>query len=596
MAFPAGLEQWLRGEGARFDALHIAVAPEVAGYAGYAVRHIAAGEEVISCPISLLMHARAALADAEVGRPLSELRARHGPKGVDNTFLVCIFLLYQRALGPTSRWAAYIASLPGPSEEWPESLTPSSLDATILWPEEQLRALLEGTAVYSATQRLREDIRRVHCELVGALARDAPGPFGDRAAYSELWLRWAYAIYWSRALRVNVHGEELGCLVPLVDVLNHDAASCAQLHATAAAYSLRAGRSVAPGAEVRISYGAKGSAELVQHYGFVLRDNPADVVCVELAESFGRTHGRAGGSTELARVRAAVRSARLPASHYLHGGSAGVAAELPHAMLEAARLLVCTADELDRLAAREEAARAAHDESSAGGSSSEAWHRWLAASLNEEPEHAGAGCATRDMDDDIGADPDVITLENEAAAMGAIVSTLEELRAGVGGTAASVAAALAKADAEVAGRCSALGSVGGTLPESAAARRTQMALVYRLGQHRVLDANLQLLRSRQARVHRALGPSGSAEAFSARYGHGPSPQPPLSIAAVAASSSTNANGEPAREVMVCAPAGAPAAAQPKAAEQADPLDQAVADTVGQKKRARTCQPPTTGSD
>jgi len=66
---------------------------------------------VLRVPQRLLLHEAVALADARFGGAFRALRAEAGPD-LDARATLCLLLLLERALGPTSAWAPYIDVLP----------------------------------------------------------------------------------------------------------------------------------------------------------------------------------------------------------------------------------------------------------------------------------------------------------------------------------------------------------------------------------------------------------------------------------------------------------------------------------------------------
>src|SRR6185312_3003590 len=77
----------------------------------------------------------------------------------------------------------------------------------LLWPRE-LQADFEGTPIGEQLARTTADL----AALAGRLGSAVAGA-------SEAALRWAYAVYWSRAMALAERPE--GQLVPVADLLNH---------------------------------------------------------------------------------------------------------------------------------------------------------------------------------------------------------------------------------------------------------------------------------------------------------------------------------------------------------------------------------------
>jgi len=152
--------------------------------------------------------------------------------------------------------------------------------------------------------------------------------------------RWAAATISTRSchyvpvhpLACELQGEKVGTLVPVFDMLNHEpessqAAVCklsdSGVHERC--YSVVAARRYGEGDEVKIEYGAWGNAGLLEHYGFVIMDNPMDVCPIYLpaplplgaraagyqggGEGGGGGEGEGGGKGEAGAVRMRCESA-----------------------------------------------------------------------------------------------------------------------------------------------------------------------------------------------------------------------------------------------------------------------------------------------
>lgn len=109
----------------------------------------------------------------------------------------------------------------------------------------------------------------------------------DRCTY-QLFTR-AHALVESRAFKID---HEI-ILAPFADMANHRPPASAQRNLRARGWALDgaeekglelyvAGRDVAPGEELCISYGALPNWQLLLHYGFALPDNPDERVVVSL--------------------------------------------------------------------------------------------------------------------------------------------------------------------------------------------------------------------------------------------------------------------------------------------------------------------------
>jgi len=78
-------------------------------------------------------------------------------------------------------------------------------------------------------------------------------------------------------------GCEVPCLIPGLDMFNHRTGEQVTLEADAEHAQIVCDAPVAAGTEIFINYGHKSNEELLFAYGFCLRDNPLDLVTIQLA-------------------------------------------------------------------------------------------------------------------------------------------------------------------------------------------------------------------------------------------------------------------------------------------------------------------------
>ena len=292
---------WLQELGCRNEGVCVEPSRCFDGGLGvFATRAFASGDAILRVPLVAVL--RRASLPADIG---AWLRIAERPQLEGEARLLAL-LLHQRAGieagGTAGRFAPYVRALP--------------LElATLLpvgWSDAQL-ALLEGTPllaqVVEARTSLRELQRALGCEWEPLL--------------------WAHAAYHSRAIALTLDGVAGGgCLGPLLDYCNHRNGSLHAVGVEGDAVVLRAGLAVNAGDEVLLNYGAKGNGELLRCHGFVMQENPADVVPLDLYSLAPST----------ARLALLARE-RLPLRHHLfHGG-------LPAQLLDAVRLLCAPTDE-----------------------------------------------------------------------------------------------------------------------------------------------------------------------------------------------------------------------------------------------------------
>jgi len=312
------LINWLAAEGA--DLAPITVGASAYGGLGVcAATALPAGAVAFRCPCSVVLTAAAALDDPLIGPPLRHLAASDISPGLDDPYRLMLLLLAHRAQGASSRWAPYIAALPG--DELPASLP-------LHWPATEASELLAGTPLLAQASKAAADLAAFHREVVmGRLCATWPDVFPPHA-YDWPSIAWAYAIFWSRAIMLPLPGGSRACLVPLLDLCNHSASTAARVNCERMApreaaiesendkhaacqdvsnsgelevnsdsvggasghgdgehcFVLRLARPAAAGDELHINYGAKGNAELLRCHGFALPDNPADVYELDLGD------------------------------------------------------------------------------------------------------------------------------------------------------------------------------------------------------------------------------------------------------------------------------------------------------------------------
>jgi histone-lysine N-methyltransferase SETD3 len=247
----ARLVDWLRAGGAVFPSLELRTQDGHQRRA-WATRPIASGELVASIPRALIMTGDDARA-SDVGR---EIDASGATLEMSQSYLAA-WLIRQRR-DPDSPWRPYVDALPRAFPRHPSYLREPELE------------LLRGTLAAHRLARLRESLLRDH----RALQQRVPG--FERIPFVEL--QWARLAVVSRAFSWKVGGERLEGLVPLADMLNHGAEPEVSWghEGDADRFAMTASRSIAPGEELRDSYGAKCNSRFYVHYGFCLEDNPAD--------------------------------------------------------------------------------------------------------------------------------------------------------------------------------------------------------------------------------------------------------------------------------------------------------------------------------
>lgn len=219
--------------------------------------HVTIGQELFRCPLTCLMRSSDALSDPIIG----EVLRSHTPAFSSRELLM---ILLMRCRASPSRWAPYVDGLPG---------FDLAHTLPINWVDLEL---LQGTTLHAQVLRERSDVVSFEAVL-SRLFESSTGGFPPGTFSSDA-LRWAHAVFWSRAIALDIPGtgrEE--CLVPLLDHCNHRPGiggevvlwrerSNGQANTTGVSntprgwFSLRAVRPSEPDTEVFINYGAKGYA------------------------------------------------------------------------------------------------------------------------------------------------------------------------------------------------------------------------------------------------------------------------------------------------------------------------------------------------
>ena len=222
---------------------------------------------------------------------------------------------------------------------------------------------------------------------------------GARVSLAEV--RWAAATLASRAFSLSFGAEPELSLVPLADLLDHDPAAPPEAElawdAAAGAARLRATRAVAPGEEVRDSYGQRLSAsDLLVDYGF-WTDDAGVVDRASVPASLLAAHAGGGPLPRAPACRGLLAALGQPPA---------ADADLP---LEAG------ADALDVALGRLRLLLAAPAEVAAAG-----WGPQTAREDGEEEDAAAAAAARL-------AAPGGVTPETEQAARAALGGALQQL-------------------------------------------------------------------------------------------------------------------------------------------------------------------------
>lgn len=249
---------------------------------------------VIEIPTSLLMSTQSAKDSPTFVLPAADVLQQSEDHIDQETLILALFLLHERAKGVDSHWYPYIQLLP-------------QVFSTPLFHKEDY---LESTPVFYLSQTMHHSMSEV-CELIGL-----------KSSSLEDFL-WAYTVIGSRAFKV----AELGtALIPVVDLANHVSfAQEANLvtkgidHQTDRFILSTTEKKILPDEELCIRYNELANWQLLLYYGFAVENNefdsiflqlkmdPADTYEMEMKKmlllnlSRRSTHERSNGSIDLSR-------------------------------------------------------------------------------------------------------------------------------------------------------------------------------------------------------------------------------------------------------------------------------------------------------
>jgi len=331
VASGANLLAWLEREGCE-HCVRLGETPGAGGVGVFATRDVERGEILISCPTRTVISAAETRLDVDPGmkafaKALDDVRVARGDGSgregtpLDDSTRMQLLLLRERHTeerrvslptdSPPPRdppprdakrepadvrfsgyWAAYTRALPG--DELVASL-PSS------WSEPELERRLGGTSLFPEVLAERAELVSLAAALESVWRGDeterGDSAFGDDSAFGVSRLRWARAVFRSRAIALPLagwgrgggrgletkrSGGDDGALVPLLDMCNHARDAGTSLQRRGAAWRLVATRRFTRNEEVRIDYGGKGNGELLTRHGFVIPNNPFDTCSFQI--------------------------------------------------------------------------------------------------------------------------------------------------------------------------------------------------------------------------------------------------------------------------------------------------------------------------
>ncbi|KAE9615081.1 putative histone-lysine N-methyltransferase chromatin remodeling SET family [Lupinus albus] len=268
-----------------------------------AVRDLKRGELILRVPKSALMTRDSVMEDKKLCFSLNNKHSSLSP-----TQILTVCLLYEMGKGKTSRWHPYLVHLP---QSYDILATFGEFEKHALQVDEAVwvteKAVIKAKSEWKEAQALMEELK-----------------LKPRLLTFKAWV-WAAATISSRTL--HVPWDEAGCLCPVGDLFNYDAPgkepcsvgdgedllSNSSVHVTdmsnggntmmvdseqfdshsqrltdggfeedANAYCFYARAHYKKGDQVLLCYGTYTNLELLEHYGFLLHENPNDKVFIPL--------------------------------------------------------------------------------------------------------------------------------------------------------------------------------------------------------------------------------------------------------------------------------------------------------------------------
>jgi hypothetical protein len=281
------------------------------GLSGFASRDIGCDATLLSLPHSSMLTEAVAASSATGRLVISSLAP--APPELTGRALLYIFMVDARARGNDARFSAYLRALP------------THFDDPLWWSADAVVARLKSTNLAAAVAHRARWLRRIFDAVVAPLTAARPADFPASIFSFRAWM-WAHSCFSSRGFParlalppssddtaddgasrvVNVDGaggvadgddanplasadgSPVGCMLPMLDILNHSPAARVEWTRGARYVAFIARESIREGHEVFNNYGPKGNEELLLAFGFVVRENAAESVALALAIDWSR--------------------------------------------------------------------------------------------------------------------------------------------------------------------------------------------------------------------------------------------------------------------------------------------------------------------
>lgn len=259
--------------------LSISYFPNAGGRGLCAARDIDKGELILKVPKSALMTSQSLMSnDHSLSLSLSKMR-------LSSTQILTVALLNEVAKGKRSWWYPYLTQFP------------TNYDVLASFDEFEIQALQLDDAIWAAEKASE----KANMEWESAKTVMEELMFKPHYMSFKAWI-WASASISSRTM--HIPWDAAGCFCPVGDFFNYAAPDEEQVlsedstNADMGAKSLRltdgvfeekydaycfyARRDYKKGEQVLLSYGTYTNLELLEHYGFILNENPNDKAYVPL--------------------------------------------------------------------------------------------------------------------------------------------------------------------------------------------------------------------------------------------------------------------------------------------------------------------------
>ncbi|CAN6183339.1 unnamed protein product [Urochloa humidicola] len=254
--------------------LVVADFPDAGGRGLAAARDLRRGELVLRVPRAALLTSDRVMADdPRVAACVSAHRPRLSSV---QTLIVC--LLAEVGKGRNSGWYTYLSQLP------------SYYTILATFNDFEIEALQVDDAIWVA-QKANSAIKSDWEDAIPLMKKLE---FKPKLLMFNSWL-WAFATVSSRTL--HIAWDEAGCLCPVGDLFNYaapddtsfeeeDIAEVERLtdggYEDSNEYCLYARKNYKKGEQVLLGYGTYTNLELLEHYGFLLSDNPNEKTFIQL--------------------------------------------------------------------------------------------------------------------------------------------------------------------------------------------------------------------------------------------------------------------------------------------------------------------------